>query len=138
MSTETCTPPGDTSDEEWGGQIYDLDESRWSTLSDEAKVALAIAELAVEHESFESASDLTEAIADMTLLDKKARRKANSSLLQDDCLERLGFGASGAVRLELSEKGHEFVEDSIIKVQWRHLLYWILTDETPQAKHSDW
>lgn len=117
MSIETCTPPNESPDEELGGQIYDLDASRWSALPNEAKVALAIAELAVEHESFESAGDITAALRDMTLLDKEALRKANSSLLQDACLERTGFGTNGTVMLELNEKGHRFVEDSIIKVQ---------------------
>ena len=117
MSTETHISPCDTAEEGRVSQIYDLDETRWLALPDEAKVALAVAEVAVERESFESAGDLTAALTGLTLLDKDGLRKVNTSLLQKGYFDRTGFATNGAVRLELTESGHNFVEESIIRVQ---------------------
>jgi hypothetical protein len=94
-----------------------VDEERWLSLSAEAKVALAIAGLDMEQESFEEASNITEALVAATELDEETIRKANRLLLGKELLDRSGFLTGDALKLSLNEDGYKFLEEELAKVQ---------------------
>ncbi len=96
---------------------YGVDEERWFSLPAAAKVALAIAGLDMEQESFEDASNITDALVDATDLDDQAIRETNRWLLGKGYLDRSGFLTGGALRLSLNDQGYKFLENELAKVQ---------------------
>lgn len=118
MNSETCIPDiiepfGEP--EPFAG--YGVDEERWFSLPPEAKVALAIAGLDMEQESFEKASNITEALVAATELDEETIKKANRFLLGKTLLDRSGFLTGDALKLSLNDEGYKFLEAELAKVQ---------------------
>lgn len=117
MTIEACayyeTTPEDASAD---AQAYGLDEERWLALPDEARVAFGIAWLEANEMDFDNAKGLTDELIAVTGLERDEVRAANGALLREDYLDRSGFQTGGALKLSLSEKGYQFLEEEVRKL----------------------
>lgn len=120
MSLELCLPEEARPLEEAAAEdqtSYDLDEERWRALPQEARVAMAIAGLGVNHHAFKQAKDITAAIASETDLTPDEVKESNRALLQRNLLDRSGFLTGDVLSLALNDDGYAYLEREVVKVQ---------------------
>ena len=97
--------------------FYKLSEEQRAKLPEEAQVALAIAGIRTEQESFKETSQITRALIEATGLEPTKVRDMNRRLIQDDYIERVNAAQPDKVlQLWLSEKGYKFLDEEVRKV----------------------